>query len=81
MHRGSPFAGSESARHSIGEWSDLPAPIPDVDSVLQDGSLDIPGRCVHALVAWLVFASLASALLYLILAPLLRQLWRNVAAR
>jgi len=33
---------------------------------------------MHALVAWLLFASLAAGLLYLVLTPLLRLLWKRV---
>jgi uncharacterized protein (DUF2062 family) len=34
---------------------------------------------VHALAAWLLFGGLAAGLLYLILTPLVRVLWRQVA--
>lgn len=33
---------------------------------------------LHALVAWLTFGCVATALLYLLLVPLLRRLWRRV---
>jgi uncharacterized protein (DUF2062 family) len=36
---------------------------------------------MHALVAWLVLGAAASAILYAVLVPLLRRLWRSIAAR
>lgn len=33
---------------------------------------------MHALVAWLVLGAMASAILYAVLVPLVRQLWRRV---
>jgi len=33
---------------------------------------------IHALVAWLALGALTTALLYVVLLPLVRKLWRSV---
>ncbi len=35
---------------------------------------------IHALAAWLLFGSLAVGLLYIMLAPFLRLLWKRISA-